>query len=89
MNKIQSIQGIFSGFLAGFIIFYTLQPNNAYPKFLIELSNKPWILVILFALSWFMFSIDQRLSLLFAIIIIMVVVDIEFLGRKSKNNLLS
>lgn len=85
MKTIESVQGILAGFLAGFMIFYTLQPNNAYPKFLIEMSDKPWVLVILFALSWFMFYIDQRISLLFAIIIIMVVIDIEFLGRKSKN----
>lgn len=85
MNAIEVIQGLFAGILAGFLMFYTLQPNNPYPKFLIEMSDKPWVLVILFALSWFMFYVDQRLSLLFAIIIIMVVIDIEFLGRKSKN----
>jgi len=82
----EALQGLLIGFLSGFFLFYTLQPSQPYPSqpypaFLIQLSEKPWIFVILFVLTWFLFYIDHRIALLFLLILIMIIIDIEFLGR--------
>jgi ABC-type multidrug transport system fused ATPase/permease subunit len=77
----EALRGLLIGLLSGFFLFYTLQPSQPYPAFLIQLSEKPWIFVVLFVLTWFLFYIDQRIALLFLLILIMIIIDIEFLGR--------
>jgi len=80
----EALQGILLGFLSGFFIFYTLQPGKPYPSFLMQISEKPWIFVILFVTVWFLFYMDPRIALLFLLILIMIIIDIEFLGRNIK-----
>lgn len=77
------LQGLLLGFLSGFLIFYTFQPNQSYPMFITNLSNQPWVFIILFLLVWVLLYVDHRIALLLLIILIMIVIDIEFLGRVS------
>jgi hypothetical protein len=79
----EAIQGIITGILIGFLIFYSLQPLNPYPKLLLDISEKPWLLILMLIGSWFLFNYDRKISILLVIILIMVIIDIEFLGRKT------
>lgn len=75
------LKGLILGFLSGFFILYTLQPAKPYPEFMLRISERPWIFVLLLAFSWILFYYDQNIALMYILIMTTIIIDIEFLGR--------
>lgn len=80
---LEIIQGFVLGILSGFFIFYTLQPSRPYPSWMLEWTEQPWILFILFIIVCFLLYIDLRIAILLLLILIMLIIDVEFLGRSQ------
>jgi hypothetical protein len=78
---LELFQGFILGILSGFFIFYTLQPSRPYPSWMLEWTEQPWILMILFILVCILMYVDLRIAILLFLILIMLIIDVEFLGR--------
>lgn len=75
------IIGILLGLFSGFFVFYSLQPQRAYPEQLLNILYQPWLLVILLVCIIAMFAVEEKIAAILLLIMIFFLIDIYFLGR--------
>lgn len=87
MNVVEIAQGFLLGLLSGFFIFYTLQPQRPYPDWVLSIMEEPWKWIPYAFISIVLFYVDPRIGILMFLEGLMVLIDVEFLGRSPPENL--
>ena len=87
MNVIEIAQGCLLGLLSGFFIFYTLQPQRPYPKWVLSIIEEPWKWIPYVLATIVLFYLDPRIGILMFLEGLVLLIDVEFLGRSPAENL--
>lgn len=70
------------GFLSGFLVLYSLHMKRPYPTAVLNTLDEPWIIALLVLVTGVVYTWDERVALLLAIILIFFLVDVYFLGKQ-------
>jgi hypothetical protein len=77
------IKGIIIGFLAGFIVLYSLQPHVKNPDWLMIIYENPLILLIMLILVYYIMRWNIIIGYLLLIVIIGIYLDIILIIKKT------
>jgi len=77
------VEGLTVGILAGLCIIYAFQTRNAFPRWLISLYDKPWLILILLSLAVLLYKYSRRISVLLIILIISMCIEVYIFTKKE------
>lgn len=83
MNVDDIVKGLVTGVLLGFMVLYSLRPQNPYPDWVLQTYEHPWIFIILVGSVIILSAWEGRAGAIMLIIVATLLMDYYFLGTRS------